>query len=143
MSIRPSAGIFFWIKTRAKGKYCPQSKILLHDMCLNQILQIKSDSPSPNHYDIEKAKSVLDYQPSFSFGGKYDKEKPSTTPGKYHTSFIYYYLWKTIDIWCIFMFEAPNQYEPQKCQLDHQPAFSFGLRPEQKVYLLFVFINVK
>lgn len=28
---------------------------------------------------------------------------------------------------------APGTYSPEKCNLDHQPSFSFGTRPEQKV----------
>lgn len=28
---------------------------------------------------------------------------------------------------------APGTYSPEKCNLEHQPSFSFGLRPEQKL----------
>lgn len=28
---------------------------------------------------------------------------------------------------------APGAYSPEKCKLDHQAAFSFGTRPEQKI----------
>ena len=30
-------------------------------------------------------------------------------------------------------FTAPTAYAPEKCKLEYQPAFSFGLRPEEKI----------
>lgn len=89
--------------------------------------KIRSDSPAPNVYSPEKCK--LEHLPAFTFGGRHNTEKPSKTPGKQRDKIRF-------DT-SIFMYPnyiaAPGDYAPEKCNLDHQTAFSFGLRPEAKV----------
>lgn len=92
--------------------------------------KVRSDTPAPNQYDVEKCN--FSRQPSFTMGSRRKIEKPSTTPGKDTTIGINmrHNLWK---MFCVFSVTGPSTYSLDRYNLDHQPAFSFGLRPEQKV----------
>lgn len=84
---------------------------------------------APGAYSPEKTN--FEHQPAFTFGGRYDTEKPSKTPGTY-----FFTTTKLYDLqFCKFNSSnlAPGSYSPEKCKLEYQPAFSFGIKPEQKI----------
>lgn len=84
---------------------------------------------APGSYSPEKCK--LDFQPAFTFGGRHNLEKPSQTPGIYFFSNQILIFPKSKLFVCVYL--APGSYAPEKCLLDHQAAFSFGIKPEQKI----------
>lgn len=86
---------------------------------------------APGTYSPEKY--GLDQQPSFTFGSRPEEKVKTDIPGKcmsadpsilYPNKFAIPYCYLPI---------APGTYSPEKCNLDHQPSYSFGSRPADKI----------
>lgn len=89
---------------------------------------------APGTYSPEKYSS--DHQPSYSFGSKHEQKLKSDIPGngKMHLAWLNPLRFEEPYKSAILnSYLAPGAYSPEKYNLDHQPAYSFGSRQEQKV----------
>lgn len=84
---------------------------------------------APGTYSPEKCN--LSRQPSFTFGTKSDQKVRSDTPGKRCSVriLVLHVNYHENSLICT----APSAYATEKVNQSFQPAYSFGLRPEEKI----------